>query len=61
MRVAFVFVAGVVSGGVFTLPVLITALGAFFAKLSASPLNNDAERQADIQARLERIRDRGAL
>ncbi len=51
--------AGVLSGGVFTLPVLVTAIGSFFSKLAATPLNHDAERQADVMARLEKIKNRG--
>ncbi len=31
-------VAGVISGGVFTVPVLVTALGSLFGKLAQSPL-----------------------
>ena len=34
-------VAGVVSGGVFTVPVLIAAGGALAGKLAASPLNHE--------------------
>lgn len=38
LAVAAPILAGVVSGGVFTLPVLITALGGLAAKLAQSPL-----------------------
>lgn len=52
-------VAGVVSGGVFTAPVIITAIGVLFSKLAASPLSHDAEHAADVMARLERIKRGG--
>lgn len=42
LAVAAPVVAGVVSGGVFTIPVFIAAGGALAGKLAASPLNHDA-------------------
>jgi hypothetical protein len=59
LGIAAPIAAAVASGGVLTAPVIITAVGVFFSKLAASPLSHDAERNADIQARLERIKNRG--
>ncbi len=41
LAVAAPIVTGVVSGGVFTVPVLIAALGSLAGKLAASPINHD--------------------
>jgi len=41
VAIAAPIVAGVISGGVFTVPVLIAAAGSLAGKLAASPLNHD--------------------
>lgn len=43
VSVAAPVVAGVISGGVFTVPVLIAAVGSLTGKLAASPLNHDSK------------------
>lgn len=58
---AAVVAAGVISGGVFTLPVLITAVGALASKLAATPMDHSDELEAAVQKRLERIKNRGGL
>jgi hypothetical protein len=43
VSVAAPVVVSVVTGGVFTVPVLVTALGSIAGKLAASPMNHDTE------------------
>ena len=49
-------VGGLITGGIFTAATIGAAVGVIAAKYAASPISHDAERQADIQARLEKIR-----
>jgi hypothetical protein len=49
---AAVVAAGVVSGGIFTLPVLITAVGSLATKLANTPVDHSAELEASRQKRL---------
>ena len=58
LGIAAPVVAGLVSGGVLTAPVIISAAGVLLAKLAASPINHDEERAADRQARDARIAKR---
>ncbi len=44
LAVAAPIVTGVVTGGVFTVPVLVAALGSLAGKLAASPINHDQEK-----------------
>jgi uncharacterized protein (DUF697 family) len=49
-------VGGLITGGIFTAATVGAAIGVIAAKYAASPLNHDAERSADLAARLERIK-----
>jgi hypothetical protein len=55
---AAIVAAGVISGGVFTLPVLVTAVGTLATKLAATPVDHSAELETAVQKRLDRIKNR---
>lgn len=51
-------IGGLVTGGIFTAATIGTALGVIAMKYSASPINHDAEKSADLRDRLERLERR---
>jgi hypothetical protein len=57
VAVAGTVVAGILSGGVFTLPVIITAVSTVAGKLAASPVDHAGTAE---QAHVERVQEKKA-